>query len=294
MENNEIKITLPILKGKQSSYISLKENNQLSSENIYFCEDSGNIYIGDVPAGKDIYFSYDKDINTLDCPVNSKCITPTGVYIKEENNSWKVYSNWYIDTEGIMYVRKDENSDFEPLQSSDILKSVDPSEYNALEVTEKQQLYVGAVRTKGEFILNPENSFSWDLASSPNIYMEFNQEPESSDVSISLICDISKIKSNYNVFASLILNNNQTNKNLTLSIHGLDIKWSSPLPIIETNKSYRFNIFSSIKSTQDLVWYGEWSDLDVGINFSNTAKTVDMLDKYSFVYKSLKEVNDGR
>lgn len=289
--SSKIELVLPILRGNQDKYDKLRKENQTSSKNIYICEDSGNLYIGDNPLAKDVYFAESKEHLDESAPLNSKGITPFGIYVKTSEDEWGIYSNWYIDSEGFLYTRTNKDAEFKPIEKSIVVNLLDDSPYNATKVVD-DKLYTGAIRTSGKRLLNPENVISWDLKSTPNLYIEITEEPESSGISLSLDGDMSELKDNNLTANSLLIYNFPQNLNneIVLDIEGMDIIWNAPLPKLVKNKVYKFDLFSSIKSDNDIRWFGRWSEINTGVSFSEIIEIVRGLENGPFVYKVDEEV----
>lgn len=289
--SNKIELVLPILKGNQDKYDKLRKENQTSNKNIYICEDSGNLYIGDNPLAKDVYFAESKEYLDENAPLNSKGITPFGIYVKILEHKWDIYSNWYIDSEGFLYTRSNKDAEFKPIEKSIVVNLLDESPYNATKVVE-DKLYTGAIRTSGKRLLNPENVISWDLKSTPNLYIEITEEPESSRVSLSLDGNMSELKDNNLTANSLLIYNFPQNSNneIVLDIEGMDIIWNAPLPKLVKNKVYKFDLFSSIKSEDNVRWFGRWSEINTGVSFSEIIEIVRGLENGPLVYKVDEEV----
>lgn len=289
--SNKIELVLPILSGNQDKYDKLRKENQTSNKNIYICEDSGNLYIGDNPLAKDIYFAESKEYLDENAPLNSKGITPSGIYVKILEHKWDIYSNWYIDSEGFLYTRSNKDAEFKPIEKSIVVNLLDDSPYNATKVVD-DKLYTGAIRTSGKRLLNPENVISWDLKSTPNLYIEITEEPESSRVSLSLDGDMSELKDNNLTANSLLIYNFPQNSNneIVLDIEGMDIIWNAPLPKLVKNKVYKFDLFSSIKSEDNVRWFGRWSEINTGVSFSEIIEIVRGLENGPLVYKVDEEV----
>lgn len=289
--SNKIELVLPILKGNQDKYDKLRKENQTSNKNIYICEDSGNLYIGDNPLAKDVYFAESKEYLDENAPLNSKGITPFGIYVKILEHKWDIYSNWYIDSEGFLYTRSNKDAEFKPIEKSSVVNLLDESPYNATKVVD-DKLYTGAIRTSGKRLLNPENVISWDLKSTPNLYIEITEEPESSCVSLSLDGDMSELKDNNLTANSLLIYNFPQNSNneIVLDIEGMDIIWNAPLPKLVKNKVYKFDLFSSIKSEDNVRWFGRWSEINTGVSFSEIIEIVRGLENGPLVYKVDEEV----
>ena len=289
--SNKIEIVLPILSGNQDKYDKLRKENQTSNKNIYICEDSGNLYIGDNPLAKDVYFAESKEYLDENAPLNSKGITPFGIYVKILEHKWDIYSNWYIDSEGFLYTRSNKDAEFKPIEKSIVVNLLDDSPYNATKVVD-DKLYTGAIRTSGKRLLNPENVISWDLKSTPNLYIEITEEPESSRVSLSLNGDMSELKDNNLTANSLLIYNFPQNSNneIVLDIEGMDIIWNAPLPKLVKNKVYKFDLFSSIKSEDNVRWFGRWSEINTGVSFSEIIEIVRGLENGPLVYKVDEEV----
>lgn len=72
-------ITLPILYGIQDRYDALQSKDDTT---IYICADSGNMYLGSAPIGKDTLFSGNYEINNDFGEIGQFCITPYGIYYK--------------------------------------------------------------------------------------------------------------------------------------------------------------------------------------------------------------------
>lgn len=289
--SNKIELVLPILSGNQDKYDKLRKENQTSNKNIYICEDSGNLYIGDSPLAKDVYFAESKEYLDENAPLNSKGITPFGIYVKILEHKWDIYSNWYIDSEGFLYTRSNKDAEFKPIEKSIVVNLLDESPYNATKVVD-DKLYTGAIRTSGKRLLNPENVISWDLKSTPNLYIEITEEPESSRVSLSLDGDMSELKDNNLTANSLLIYNFPQNSNneIVLDIEGMDIIWNAPLPKLVKNKVYKFDLFSSIKSEDNVRWFGRWSEINTGVSFSEIIEIVRGLENGPLVYKVDEEV----
>lgn len=289
--SNKIELVLPILKGNQDKYDKLRKENQTSNKNIYICEDSGNLYIGDKPLAKDVYFAESKEYLDENAPLNSKGITPFGIYVKILEHKWDIYSNWYIDSEGFLYTRSNKDAEFKPIEKSIVVNLLDESPYNATKVVD-DKLYTGAIRTSGKRLLNPENVISWDLKSTPNLYIEITEEPESSRVSLSLDGDMSELKDNNLTANSLLIYNFPQNSNneIVLDIEGMDIIWNAPLPKLVKNKVYKFDLFSSIKSEDNVRWFGRWSEINTGVSFSEIIEIIRGLENGPLVYKVDEEV----
>ena len=289
--SNKIELVLPILRGNQDKYDKLRKENQTSNKNIYICEDSGNLYIGDNPLAKDVYFAESKEYLDENAPLNSKGITPFGIYVKILEHKWDIYSNWYIDSEGFLYTRSNKDAEFKPIEKSIVVNLLDDSPYNATKVVD-DKLYTGAIRTSGKRLLNPENVISWDLKSTPNLYIEITEEPESSRVSLSLDGDMSELKDNNLTANSLLIYNFPQNSNneIVLDIEGMDIIWNAPLPKLVKNKVYKFDLFSSIKSEDNVRWFGRWSEINTGVSFSEIIEIVRGLENGPLVYKVDEEV----
>lgn len=289
--SNKIELVLPILSGNQDKYDKLRKENQTSNKNIYICEDSGNLYIGDNPLAKDVYFAESKESLDENAPLNSKGITPFGIYVKILEHKWDIYSNWYIDSEGFLYTRSNKDAEFKPIEKSIVVNLLDDSPYNATKVVD-DKLYTGAIRTSGKRLLNPENVISWDLKSTPNLYIEITEEPESSRVSLSLDGDMSELKDNNLTANSLLIYNFPQNSNneIVLDIEGMDIIWNAPLPKLVKNKVYKFDLFSSIKSEDNVRWFGRWSEINTGVSFSEIIEIVRGLENGPLVYKVDEEV----
>lgn len=289
--SNKIELVLPILSGNQDKYDKLRKENQTSNKNIYICEDSGNLYIGDNPLAKDVYFAESKEYLDENAPLNSKGITPFGIYVKILEHKWDIYSNWYIDSEGFLYTRSNKDAEFKPIEKSIVVNLLDDSPYNATKVVD-DKLYTGAIRTSGKRLLNPENVISWDLKSTPNLYIEITEEPESSRVSLSLNGDMSELKDNNLTANSLLIYNFPQNSNneIVLDIEGMDIIWNAPLPKLVKNKVYKFDLFSSIKSEDNVRWFGRWSEINTGVSFSEIIEIVRGLENGPLVYKVDEEV----
>lgn len=289
--SNKIELVLPILSGNQDKYDKLRKENQTSNKNIYICEDSGNLYIGDNPLAKDVYFAESKEYLDENAPLNSKGITPFGIYVKILEHKWDIYSNWYIDSEGFLYTRSNKDAEFKPIEKSIVVNLLDESPYNATKVVD-DKLYTGAIRTSGKRLLNPENVISWDLKSTPNLYIEITEEPESSRVSLSLDGDMSELKDNNLTANSLLIYNFPQNSNneIVLDIEGMDIIWNAPLPKLVKNKVYKFDLFSSIKSEDNVRWFGRWSEINTGVSFSEIIEIVRGLENGPLVYKVDEEV----
>lgn len=289
--SNKIELVLPILRGNQDKYDKLRKENQTSNKNIYICEDSGNLYIGDNPLAKDVYFAESKEYLDENAPLNSKGITPFGIYVKILEHKWDIYSNWYIDSEGFLYTRSNKDAEFKPIEDSIVVNLLDKSPYNATKVV-NNKLYTGAIRTSGKRLLNPEGVISWDLKSTPNLYIEITKEPESSNISLSLDGDMSELKDNNLTANSLLIYNFPQNSNneIVLNIEGMDIIWNAPLPKLVKNKVYKVDLFSSIKSNDDVRWFGRWSEINTGVSFSEIIEIVRGLENGPFVYKVDEEV----
>ena len=96
------KVNLPISKGLQMRYDSIEHKPDM----LYICTDTGNLYIGDTPLGKDLLFFLTSGIPDSFGKPGDRCVTPSGIYIKtsEETNCWKPFSAWEINDDGILLI----------------------------------------------------------------------------------------------------------------------------------------------------------------------------------------------
>lgn len=93
MPDNNV-ITLPILYGIQDRYDNLQSKDDTT---IYICADSGNMYLGEAPIGKDTLFSSNYEISNDFGEIGQFCITPYGVYYKANISYGNCISNSLAD-----------------------------------------------------------------------------------------------------------------------------------------------------------------------------------------------------
>lgn len=86
-------IILPIVYGSKQNYRSLEMKD---ARTIYICVDTGNMYLGIAPIGKDVIFRKERNIPADVGDNGEYCISPYGVYYKEDD-TWKLFSLWHVD-----------------------------------------------------------------------------------------------------------------------------------------------------------------------------------------------------